>query len=377
MEKFATTKGFFQTGKNSQGEKINYQYKTIFLPKKLSNYTRITFYPLKKNFSDLALTNRQFNEEIIPCHSHDNRSTNKIYSKTKLKPLGKNKLFDEEINYYNLKKNKSFINSNFKNKMNESVQSDLYYEEKMKNKLINHQNSMIDYLLNEKMKINKKPKLKRINFEKINIIENIKNFYGKDIFLSKFEKKFLQNFKPIHYYFKEQNINSNSSKNNNISMLMRKTNNFLNNKNKYETVEFGNRKEKIATKLIIDENDNKCNNNLDCHVLMKYPLNSKNISMYSSNYSNILSNFTSSLKTKMRYKTKDSNDNNHMTFEDLKLISQKGFERMKKNRYKSFTKIIDETYENVKNNRKKYDSLLEINLKIYNKNRDEALNNEL
>ena len=263
--------------------------------------------------------------------------------------------------------------------MNESIQSDLYYEEKMKNKLINHQNSMIEYLLNQKMQINKKPKLKRINFGKTNIKENIKNIYGKGLFLEKFEKKFLQNSKPVHHYFKEKILDQNYPNKSDISILMRKTNNFSNNKNIYETVQFGNRKEKVATKLLFDDNDNKYDNNIDCHSLMKYPIYSKNNSMYSSNYSNILSSFSSSLKSKfkLRNKTKNISGNNHLTFEDLKLLSKKGFEKMKRNRYKGFTKIIDQTVEDVKNNRKKYDSLVEINLKIYNKNRDEVLNSTL
>ena len=378
MDNFMTTKAFSQTGKNATTKKIEYKYKTIFLPKKTPQYQRITFFPIKKNFSDLSLSNRQFNEEIIPCQSQDNIIKDKIDSKIKLAPLAKKKLFNEEMELYDLKKTNSYINSNLKNKMNESIQSDLNYEEKMKNKLINHQNSMIEYLLNQKMKLNKKPKLKRINIGKENIIEKLRNMYGKGFFLEKFEKKFLQNSKPVHHFFKEQNLNSNSSKKSDISLLMRKTNNFSNKKNIYETVQFGNRKEKVATKLIIDDNDNKCDN-IDCHSLMKYPLNSKNVSMYSSNYSNIFSNFSSSLKSKfkIRNKTKDINDNVPLTFEDLKLLSQKGFEKMKRNRYKGFTKIIDETIEDVKSNRKKYDSLIEINIKIYNKNRDEVLNNSL
>ena len=378
-----TTKGFSKTGKNSKTKKIEYKYKTIFLPKKQPQNRRITYFPIKKNLSDFALTNRQISEEIIPYQNISSTSKNKIDGKLKLEPLIKKRLINDELNIFDLRKNNSYINNNLRNKMNESIQSDLFYEEEMQHRLIKHQNSMIDYLLNKKMELNKKPKLKKINFDKINIIDNLKLFYGKGIFLEKFGKKFLQNSKPVHHFFKEEknknsNFNSNSSKISNIS-IMRKTNNFLKNKNIYELVQFGNSVEKVATKLIIDENENK-NDNIDFHCLMKYPLNTKNISMYSSNYSNIFSNFSSSIKTKNKTKMrnlKNKENNNLISYEDLKLLSQKGFEKMKKNRYKGFEKLIGETIENVKSNRKKYDSLVNLNMKIYNKNKIEVLNNEL
>ena len=382
-----TTKGFSQTDKNSTTKKIEYKYKTIFLPKKHPQNKRIIYFPIKKNFSDFALTNRQMSEEFIPYQNISRISKNKIHGKIKLDPLIRKRLINDELNIFDFRKNKSYINNNKLNKMNESIQSDLFYEEEMQYKLIKHQNSMINYLLNKKMEINRRPKLKKINVEKINLIENLKNFYGKGIFLEKFEKKFLQNSKPVHHYFKEEKnknskFNSNSSKKSNISINMRKTNNFLKNKNIYELVQFGNRIEKVATKIIVDENENKNDDNLYFHSLMKYPLNSKNISMYSSNYSNMLSNLTSSFKAKNKIKmrntkNKDNSNNTLINYEDLKLLSQKGFEKMKKNRYKGFEKLIGETIENVKSNRKKYDSLVEINMKIYNKNKAEVLNNEL
>ena len=148
----------------------------------------------------------------------------------------------------------------------------------------------------------------------------------------------------------------------------------------YEIVQFGNKKEKVATKLIFDDNDYKNEDKLDCHFLMKFPENSKNNnSIYSSNYSNVFSNF-SSWKSKIKsknLKNKENKENNIINYWDLKLLSQKGFENMKKKRYRNFSRIIGETIEDVNTNRKKYDSLLEINLKIYNKNKNEVLNNDL
>ena len=59
--------------------------------------------------------------------------------------------------------------------MNESIQSDLYYEDELENKINSHQNSIINSILNQKMKINKKPKIKKNNFGKLNIINYLKN----------------------------------------------------------------------------------------------------------------------------------------------------------------------------------------------------------
>ena len=366
-----TTKGFSITGKNSFSKNIDYNYQTIIMPKNLYQYHRITYFPIKRNHSDITLTNRQNNEDVFLIKSQLNKFTrNKI--KIKLDPIIRNKIFDDDGKNMELKKNKSYINTYFKNKMNESVQSDLFYEEEMKKQLISHQNSMINYLLNQKMKIRPRNKLKKIKITKTNLLDNIKNLYGKALFPEKFDKKFLQNAKPVHHYLKIKNINSSSADKNNL----RKESNDLNDKNIYETVQFGNRKEKVATKLIIDDNNNKIEEKLDCHFLMKFPENSKNNSKYSNNYSNIISNF-SSWKSKIKSKNFKNKENNIINYEELKLLSQKGFEKMKKKRYRYFTRIIGETMENVESNRKKYDSLLDINLKIYNKNKNEVLNNEL
>ena len=377
MEKYSlnknsiTTKAFSQTGKNLDTKKIDFKYnkyKTIILPKKLPQYRRITFYPIKKNYSDFSLTNRQFNEEIIPFKSkiNNNKNENKIEQKIKLNSNSLKSFYKD-----------SLLNYNHKKKMNESIQSDLYYyEDEIENKINSHQNYIINSILNQKMKINKKPKIKKNNFGKLNIINYLKNYYGKGIFFDKFGKKNFNDGKLVHFYFKDKKRDLNSLDNRTI-----RKNNCYKNKNIYEIVELDNKKEKIATKLIIDDNEKKFDDKFDCHFLMKYPENSKNNSIYSSNYSNNVSNYSPSLKYKLKpkniNKNINNNDNSGMNYKVLKLLSRKGFEKMEKKKYKGFTRIIGETIENVKSNRKKYDSLVEINLEIYNKNRNKILNNEL
>ena len=351
-------KAFSQTGKNLNTKTIDFKYKTINSPKKITKYQKITFYPIKRIYSDLTLSNRQIKEEIMPFKSKRNfidKNLNIIEHKKKLESNIKKNLSNDEL------RNNSFLN-NFRKKMNESIQSDLYSEEEIQNKINNHQNYVINCILNQRLKISKRPKLYKNNFGRLNIIDNLKYYYGK-------EKKYLNNEKLVHLYFKDKNQNQNLLNNKNI--IPKK-------ENIYEIVELDNKKQIIATKIKIDEND-KIDDKLDCHSLMKYPENTKNNSIYNiSNYSNILSNFSSSLKSRFKTKNLKSNfNNNQINYKDLKMLSQKGFEKMKERRYKGFTRIIGETIENVKSNRKKYDSLIEINLKIYNKNKNEILNNEI
>ena len=382
MEKYTfyptniSTNIFFNTGKNSLYKKFDYKFNTIFSPESISQSKNIQFFPLKRTFSDLTLTNLHYNKDNF-FNSYINNFKEKEKMKIlKLNPIINRRKYNNELKNYNSEfiRNKNFFSRNFKKKMNQSAQYDFYYDKEIEKKYNIHQNSLIDYFLNKKMKINKRPKIIKLNLDKSNIIENIIKYCGKDFFLKKFEKKYLHYYKPVHHYLKNKNIISKSSdKKSNIFSLIKKNNNYLNNKNYYEIVEFGDKKQKVAKKLIIDENEKNINNNLDCHSLMKYP-NSHNNSIYNSN-SNVFSKCSSYMKS-IKFKSKNK-DNRKISFDELKLLSQKGLKRMKKIRYDGFSKIIDETLEEVKSNRKKYDSLLEINLKIFNKNKEEILNNDL
>lgn len=366
-----TSNGCFHTGKNISKNNIDYKFNTIILPKKLPTYRRITFFPIKNNLSDLALTNRQIEEETFSYQSKNHKNSQKL----KLEPLNKSKLYKNNLKDYSteLRKNKSYIFKNYKNKMNESIQSDLFFDEdKEDNKIIIHQNSIIDCLLNKKMNI--KPKLRKIQIRKKSLIENIKHFYGKGVFLAKYEKKFLQNSKPVQYYFKV-NMGHSVDRNNNISKTLQKTNKFLKNNNLYQTFEFCNMNEnKFVTKLTVDESDNKVDKNFDCHGLMKYPVNMSNKSIY-----NDVSNDLSYIKTKFKTRNLNNykNSNKIISYDNLKLLSQRGFKKFEKNRYKGFEKKIRETFNIAKDNRKKYDSLAEINLNNFNKNKKEIFQKDL
>ena len=390
----------FHTGKNILKKRIDYKNKTIVQVKNNQRNKRSTFYhPLIKNYSDLALTYRQQDEENFPFISKINNNQNDQFES-----LINNRINNNKSNHYNneLYKNKSFINNNnFKNKINESIQSDLCYDEEIENHkndnsnfnshMISNMNSnmnsktnfksesIIDYLLNKRLKINL-PKIKKVNIGKKNLIEKLKSLYGKGIFLDRYEKQYLQKIKPVQHYFKNNNnklLNLIDKKS--IFMKKSKSNSSLNNKSVYKTVEYGNRKEKVATKIIIDENENKDDNNIDCHFLMKYPIkyfHNSYYNSYDSNINNILSNFSSSLKSKIKVKT-DKYKDNKISNNNFKILSEKGFEMMKRNKSRGYIKNINKTIEEINLNRKQYNSLAEINFKIFNKNKNEVLSKDL
>jgi len=110
---------------------------------------------------------------------------------------------------------------------------------------------------------------------------------------------------------------------------------------------------------------------------MKYPLNLNNNSS-GNNYSNLFSIFSSSLRSNCRSINFKSKDSNKHTKDGLKILSQKGFEKMKQNRYLGISRQIGDTLEDINFNRKKYDSILDINFKLFNKNKEDILiNNDL
>ena len=135
----------------------------------------------------------------------------------------------------------------------------------------------------------------------------------------------------------------------------------------------GDKKEIFAIKLLNDDNDKNQDNNLDCHSLMKYPSNSYNITTY-NNYSTKCNKFSSSLRSKIKVINFKSKDNKNPNIHNLKLLSRKGFDNMKKIIKLGISKQIYDTLEEIESNRKKFDLILNNNLKIFNKNKEEMLN---
>ena len=204
-----------------------------------------------------------------------------------------------------------------------------------------------------------------------NILDSL---YGKGIFEKKFERKYMMKSKPLKYYFENKNKTPKSlNKKSNILSLFDKDDNSSYNKKIFETINLENKKEIFAIKLLSDEIDNNQDNNIDCHPLMKYPGKSNNI-IKLKNYSTKISTFSPSLRAKLRAIKFKSNDNNKLNFHDLKILSRKGYDYMKKIRKLRISKQIYVTLEEMESNRKKFDLILDSNLKIFNKNREVMLN---
>ena len=365
-----STNIFWNTVKNSSSKKLDYNYNTLFIQKKLAYSKKIKFYPITRNSSELCKSNRKYEYDNLYFNSLiNNESQNK---NLKLEPLNIRKIYNTELHKCNseYQKNKSCYTNYFKN---QSVQSDIYFADESNRYNYYHKN-IINFILNKKMKIYRVKKLKEIKLNKSNTFDRL---LAKGIFDRKFQRKYLFNSKPIKYYFENKYKASKSSdKKSNISSFLDKNKNLENYKKFYETIELGDKKEIIATKLIYNENDENNLNNIDCHSLMKYPLNLNNNSS-GNNYSNLFSNFSSSLRSNCRSINFKSKDSNKYTKDGLKLLSKKGFEKMKQNRYLGISRQIGDTLEDINSNRKKYDSILDINLKLFNKNKEDILNNDL
>ena len=350
-----STNIFWNTGKNLSSKKLDYNYNTLLIPTKLAYSKKYNFYPITRNSSELHKTNRKYEYDNLYFNSLiNNESKNKTL---KLEPLIKRKIYNTDLHKCSSEyhKNKIFYNNYFKN---QSVQSDIYFVDES-NRFDIHDKNIINSILNKKLKIYRPKKLKEIKLNKSNTLDHL---LAKGIFTRQFQRKYLLNSKPINYYFGNKISKSLDRKNYLLSHLDKNIN-LENYKNFYETIELGDKKEIIATKLIYNKNDENNNNNIDCHSLMKYPLNIYKVSS-ANNYSNLFSNFSSCLRSKCRAINFKNKDSKNITKDGLKLLSQKGYEKMKRIRYFGISRQIGDTLEDINTNRKKYDSILDINLKL-------------
>ncbi len=355
-----TSNGYFLSGKFLSKKPANCKYNTISGLKKNPSCKRINYFPVRNKVMELSLTNRLLSKDSTIFHSTINKpNTKSIIIKDKIYKYNDFKSYSLEVRKNN-QKNIDYI-------MNNSIQKNIMNdEEKNENNKTMHENYMINYLLNKKMTIY--PKLNQIKARKRNIIENIKHFYGEGIFLEKYEKQLLQKSKPVQYYFK------NRVKNKNFQKMMKNMSDFLKHKTNYEIFEFNNKIEKFATRLSLDESDNKSNNNFNCHSLMKFPQSPRNNNLYNDIKNN------GYIKTKFKLgKINDSNNNSNKqnNYSNLKLLDKKGYKSFEKYKYKGFNQKLRDTINDVKVNRQKYDSLAEMQLNSFLKNKDEIFSKDI
>ena len=387
----------YSTRKDSNENEINNKY---YIPKLRRDSTvGIKYSWSQKIYGNLALTNRDTNKnnkKNFQSYINDNPST-KFNHNLKLNPINKKKLFEnKELNKYSLDLNDNKNNFNntktFKKTMNQSSQSDFFFDnEDQDNKLKKEHFLKIDNLLKKKISIIKRPKLRKINFnlnkEKNNFISNLLKSNYNDIF----DRQYMKKLKPLQYYFKylgNKNKKISIDNNNNISSrtLNTKTrNNSLiipksyssEEKSEYDIVNNleNNKVVFYANKLIIDDNISKNNNN------KSFLIKGKNDII--PNYSKILINKNNILGNKYKYRYNSMNIKNQnakkITFfssDKMKLLSKKGFEKLINRKLGSLSREIKHVVRIIEDNKKNFKKIMELNAKVYVNNKKVALNED-
>ena len=387
----------YSTRKDSNENEINNKY---YIPKLRRDSTvGIKYSWSQKIYGNLALTNRDTNKnnkKNFQSYINDNPST-KFNHNLKLNPINKKKLFEnKELNKYSLDLNDNKNNFNntktFKKTINQSSQSDFFFDnEDQDNKLIKEHFLKIDNLLKKKISIIKRPKLRKINFnlnkEKNNFISNLLKSNYNDIF----DRQYMKKLKPLQYYFKylgNKNKKISIDNNNNISSrtLNTKTrNNSLiipksyssEEKSEYDIINNleNNKVVFYANKLIIDDNISKNNNN------KSFLIKGKNDII--PNYSKILINKNNILGNKYKYRYNSMNIKNQnakkITFfssDKMKLLSKKGFEKLINRKLGSLSREIKHVVRIIEDNKKNFKKIMELNAQVYVNNKKVALNED-
>ena len=382
----------YLTGKNSNQKELNHNYLSYILNQDKSK--KIKYSPSQKYFSNLGLTNRPINisKKIIYSQNlKDYNSDSIIYNDLKLNSIRKKKLFtNEELDKYTIDLFDSRNNFNntkiFKKTMNQSSQSDFFFdEEDQESKLKREHYLKIDDLLNKKMTINiNRPKLRKISFkfnnEKNNFINDLKSNNNDN---DKYHILYYQKLKPLQYYFKTLNkketkdntINTQSKltkiKSRNNSTIKPKTDSF-DEKSIYEVVNnLENNKVFYTSKLNIYDNLSK--NTKENNFYLK-KTNDKMI----SNYSKLLENKFNVLANKYRFNSMQIKNRNvkkikFISNEKMKILSNKGFQQLKVRKLENLNNQIKNVIGVIEKNKKQFQNIMKMNGQIYTKNKKISL----
>ena len=387
----------YSTRKDSNENEMNNKY---YIPKLRRDSTvGIKYSWSQKIYGNLALTNRDTNKnnkKNFQSYINDNPST-KFNHNLKLNPINKKKLFEnKELNKYSLDLNDNKNNFNntktFKKTMNQSSQSDFFFDnEDQDNKLKKEHFLKIDNLLKKKISIIKRPKLRKINFnlnkEKNNFISNLLKSNYNDIF----DRQYMKKLKPLQYYFKylgNKNKKISIDNNNNISSrtLNTKTrNNSLiipksyssEEKSEYDIVNNleNNKVVFYANKLIIDDNISKNNNNKSFLIKGKNDI-IPNYSKILINKNNILGNKYKHRYNSMNIKNRNAKKITFFSSDKMKLLSKKGFEKLINRKLGSLSREIKHVVRIIEDNKKNFKKIMELNAQVYVNNKKVALNED-
>ena len=263
-----------------------------------------------------------------------------------------------------LKKQKQLLNDKELNIINYSAPIE-FDEEIIFNKQKENQQSKISNLLHKKMIISKNiPKLKKLNFnitnEKNTSIQNL--LKQKDII---FNKKYLKHLKPVKFYLNSKSKFFEVTRNK--SLILPKEYSYEE-KSIYEVIK-GNKF--YANKLIIDNNETKNNTN-------NFFLKRKNSDIITMD-NKIIINKLSLSPLKFQYnsekiKNKKSKKLKFIPYQKMKILSRKGFEKMKEKKFSDFYEELNNAIDTVEKNKKNYKNIMSVNAQIYVNNKNDSLN---
>ena len=332
----------FYSGENSFINKKNIDIIKEKISKK-NNMKKFHYsYSFKRNFSDISLLKKNLKINIFP-----NSKTFKYRKK------GENNLKLDSLIIVNLSNKKL------------NLKPEIYINKKIhiiQPKKKSYGNIIIDNILNKRLSFNKS-KTKKLKLED----------YEKDILTTKQKKYINERLRPILHFFKHDNdcLNDRNnivpfrSFNDDKNSIINSNDNYIS-EIVYQINGFSEKKQKFVNKLTIEEN-NKNQKDFDCHSIIKENNN--------YNQDKIINNLYSYRRINSGY----SHENifNKINYNQLKLINKRGLQKMRKNSYVDLNKKIDFNAKIKKINRQKYNDLIKRNSKIFNKNKEKILKNNL
>lgn len=301
------------------------------------------------------------------------------------------------FNFAKCRKNESYIDFYKKTttrEINKEIQSPHNaHEIFIGSSLKNYQYSIINLLLNKKMNIKK---------EKTNKLKPIKNYSLIDLKMKeknttaffdikKYKKKYLLNVRPIKQYFFSNNSNEiqkekiKAKYKSYLDKIKNNKDNFntiqinkVENESNFEILEIGGEKSRVLTKLTSGKRDTYSSRfkNEDYHSIMKFPDNSSGEELSIEDTSKYYRSF-SSYKARLKKYNYDRNQNDELSYKEIKFLSKKGFQNLRKKKALFYSKKIEGTNEEVQKNRQELNQLINTNLIKFNKNLEEILNNDL
>ena len=362
-------------------QKNHYQYKIVELATSSGRMFTNNF-----NLSNCHLNRKNISFFPISVNSHTNKTLRqnfKLFPVYKIKLFGNKELenitFDiidinNNTNTNNINKVKKTINHSSQSEFNTNNNKVLDLKIKKKHYF------KINELLNKKMEIRiNNPKLRKINFnmnqEKNTYLENLLKTTNN----KKYRKRLNLKLKPLKHYIKSLNnygtddivSNDHNLKTKNNSPIFHKVDTSEKN-DTYEVIKSFDKRHNIiyANKLIINDND-LINKNNEINDLFIKNRNDKKISSYDE-----LLNLREKYKNN-RNRNKKVKKIKYISYDDIKKLSKKGFDRMISRQFKNYKNKLYIAEEKAEKFKQLFLNFMDKKKQIYEKNKDLALNDDV